>query len=302
MTECERIIEQGILPASFFEEEVRCNFLIDKKRKKLWAILLDMLSEIDRVCTENDLTYYLSSGTLLGAIRHKGFIPWDDDIDIAMPRSDYEKLIQLRSKFKYPFIVQTPYTENGYFMSFARVCNINTTFASEIFIYNNYRQGCFIDIFPYDNYNPIGNEKLFDKIKFLARCLGMVMKKTNPHFTAIEEDIEKELWLRSPFEIYDEIQALAKNAGNEDGPYITSLVSTLSRYEKKMYPIDCFKNIIRVPFENMELPVPAGYDIMLKLQYGDYMQFPPIEKRGQWHSNFIYEPDIPFDDYRKKYF
>ncbi len=91
MTECERIIEQGILPKSFFEQEERCDFLVTEKRKKIWAVLLDLLIKFDFVCKKYSLTYFLADGTLLGAARHQGFIPWDDDIDVSMPREDYEK-------------------------------------------------------------------------------------------------------------------------------------------------------------------------------------------------------------------
>ena len=97
MTEKERIIKEGRIPEIFFEEEVRCDFLVTQDRKKLWAVLLDMLLKIDDVCKKYHLTYFLEAGTLLGAIRHKGMIPWDDDIDIFMPRKDYNKFILLSS-------------------------------------------------------------------------------------------------------------------------------------------------------------------------------------------------------------
>lgn len=93
MTECERIIKEGILPASFFEEETICDFLVTKERKKIWAVLLDMLIQVDRICRKHNLKYFMAFGSLLGVVRHNGFIPWDDDIDICMPRDDYEKFI-----------------------------------------------------------------------------------------------------------------------------------------------------------------------------------------------------------------
>lgn len=92
MTECERIIKDGILPKSFFLPETICDFHVDEKRKKMWAIGIDMLVKFDEVCRKHELRYSLAFGSLLGVVRHKGFIPWDDDIDVVMPREDYEKL------------------------------------------------------------------------------------------------------------------------------------------------------------------------------------------------------------------
>lgn len=86
MTECERIIKEGILPESFFEPETICDFYVDETRKKIWAVLLDLLIKFDKVCKKHGLKYYLAYGSLIGAVRHQGFIPWDDDIDICMNR------------------------------------------------------------------------------------------------------------------------------------------------------------------------------------------------------------------------
>ena len=84
MTECERLKKQGKFPVDFFLEEIRDDFFVDENRKKIWAICLDMLMQLDNVCTKHNLRYFLSYGSLLGAIRHNGFIPWDDDLDVVM--------------------------------------------------------------------------------------------------------------------------------------------------------------------------------------------------------------------------
>ena len=99
MTECERIIKEGILPESFFKPETICDFYVDEGRKKLWAILIDLLVQFDRVCRNHNLKYWVSFGGLLGIVRHNGFIPWDDDLDVCMPRADYEILMSLKKNF-----------------------------------------------------------------------------------------------------------------------------------------------------------------------------------------------------------
>ena len=90
MAEWERIIAKGIIPTSFLNEEVRNDFLVDTARKKIWLIQIDMLFEVERICKKYDLTFFTIGGNLIGAVRHHGFIPWDDDIDIALKRSDYQ--------------------------------------------------------------------------------------------------------------------------------------------------------------------------------------------------------------------
>ena len=120
MTEIERIIKEGTIKENFLEPEVICDFYVDEQRKKIWAIEIDLLKEIDRVCKKYNLRYFLMWGSLIGAVRHKGFIPWDDDLDIAMPRKDYEILMSHYDDFVSPYFLQTPFTDDGYFYAHAK--------------------------------------------------------------------------------------------------------------------------------------------------------------------------------------
>lgn len=102
------------LPKGFLEEEVRCGYTVTRKMKEVWAVELDLLKEFKRVCNKYDLKYCADGGTLLGAIRHQGFIPWDDDLDIAMLRKDFEKLNEVApAEFKKPYFWQTEETDKG---------------------------------------------------------------------------------------------------------------------------------------------------------------------------------------------
>ncbi len=105
MKEIERLIKKGVITEDYLKEEVICDFLVDVNRKKMWAIMLDMLSEFISICKKHGLTYYMFYGSLLGAVRHKGFIPWDDDVDVAMPRKDYEKFLTLGHEFLEPLFL-----------------------------------------------------------------------------------------------------------------------------------------------------------------------------------------------------
>ena len=112
----------------FLEEEVRCGYTVSAEMKKLWAVELDLLAEFDRVCKKHGLTYFAFGGTLLGAVRHQGFIPWDDDIDVVMFREDYRRLTQIAAEeFRHPYFFQTPFTDCGLVMGGSRLRNSNTT-------------------------------------------------------------------------------------------------------------------------------------------------------------------------------
>ena len=167
MTECERIIKQGLLPEDFFEEETRCDFIVTKERKKIWAVEIDLLLEFERVCKKHNLRFFLFWGSLLGAVRHGGFVPWDDDTDVVMPRADYEKLLLLQEEFTHPYFLQTPYTDNGYFYAHAKLRNSNTTAWDRPFAYQGTNFGIFLDILPLDSVELDGGKERFDRINKL---------------------------------------------------------------------------------------------------------------------------------------
>ena len=107
------MIELNInIPDSFLDEEERCGYIVSKQMKEVWAVELDLLAELLRVCKKHGIKVFASGGTMLGAIRHKGFIPWDDDIDMMMFRSDYDKLCAIAAEeFVEPYFFQTEYTD-----------------------------------------------------------------------------------------------------------------------------------------------------------------------------------------------
>ena len=301
MTECERIVKYGILPQNFFDEEIRCDFTVTSYRKKIWAVSLDLLLELDRVCKKHSIKFFLIAGTLLGAVRHKGFIPWDDDIDVGMMREDYERFVKIaRNEFKYPYFFQIPYTDDGYFFSFAKLRNENTTGISVPFRFEHFNQGLFIDIFQIDNCKMEDVKQNFDKINSLILDNSNYMRKSSPDSYDVRRHA---LWSRrDPLSVYEEIQKIARTHENEETEYVNMSTCTVYPCEKFVWQKKDFDEIVEMEFEGYKFPCPKGYDSILATQYGDYMKFPPVEKRGTWHDKVIFDPDIAYRDYLNIYY
>ena len=296
MTEIERLIKKGVITSDYLKEEYICDFFVDAKRKRLWAILLDMLAEYDKVCKKYGLTYYMLYGTLLGTVRHKGFIPWDDDIDVAMPRDDYEKFIQLDKEFSEPLFLQTPYTDKGYFYTPARIRNSNTTAVVELFKYAGFNQGVWLSIFPLDRWDNNGGKERYEEIKKHVLNCSTYMRIGNPHLSP--KDIARvEAYKGNPMDDYEKIQSLAQTCKDPHSKYVMTAVITQGRYDQKLLDATDFERTISMDFEGLKVMVPIGYDHLLRVWYDDYMQLPPVEERGVWHAGTTFDADIPYKEY-----
>ena len=296
MTECERIIKDGILPESFFEEEVLCEFTVTRERKKIWAIGLDMLVKFDEVCRTHNLKYSLGGGSLLGCIRHKGFIPWDDDIDIFMSRSDYEELKEFRSEFEMPYYLQYPGDE-GYYFSFAKIRNSNTTAISWPFRYESFNQGMFLDIFPLDNVKIDDIQNNVQKInKLIAECSAL-MRRSNPF--PDETDLKKLSLFPERREgdvILKELDCILRQYEKEETDYYALWCCAVYDIHRLTYPKILFDDLVKTNLYGYDFYIPRNYDEVLKITYGDYMKFPPVEQRGTWHNKSFFNPDVPYKD------
>lgn len=291
MLEYNRIITKGIATSNFIIPETICDFYVDEERKKLWLILLDLLVEFDAICRKFNLKYWLSFGGLLGAIRHNGFIPWDDDLDVCMPRADYERLLQLEEQFTYPYYLQIPFKDDGYYYSFAKLRNTNTTAISTAFRYQNFNQGCFLDIFPLDKCNLNDAESNYDEIKRLLITNSTNMKRSNPYPSEADLERYKEYPYESPLAVYNRIEAISQMHNNEQCELCSTSVMTFYNWRKMTWPIDTVEDLIDIDFYGHKISIPRNWDLILKTTYGDYMKFPPISMRGNWHAGTLFDCD-----------
>lgn len=300
MTEIERIINSGRIDKDFLKPETRCDFYVDEKRKKIWAVELDLLLELDRVCKKHGLGYFMAGGSLIGVIRHSGFIPWDDDVDVFMMREDYDRLMQIGpDEFRHPYFLQTPYTDKGCYFSFAKLRNSNTSAISIDFKYEEFNQGLFLDIFPLDNCMLEGLEERYNRINDLNMDCSTYMRMSDPDPNEVNKLRIQNYSGRDPMEVYEEIQRLATRDNAIATENISLLVNTISKYNEDVYKRTLFDGIIYKDFEGFSFPVPVGYEEILTTRYGDYMELPPVESRGQWHAKVVMEPDVPYKEFIK---
>lgn len=248
--------------------------------RKLHSDILVVMDEIDRLCTKYHLRYYLIGGTLLGAIRHQGFIPWDDDLDIVMPRDDYEKFIQLcmDGHLNDNFYLEWITTNEKYPLFFAKVCLYKTTFDEGNFCKIN-PFGIFVDIFPLDycgGYSAFV-EKTKNKVVKLIAVAGSKV---------INDDFQLKHWPRrilrhflSSETIHNYTLKLATQLSREGHGYYTNLGSQYSP-KKQTMPIEWFGEGVKLPFEDRKYQCPTEYKKVVESIFGPkYMDIPPIEKR-----------------------
>ena len=293
-TECERIVQEGVLPSDFFKPEDRCGFHVDERRKKIWGIELDMLLQLDRVCKRHGLQYFLIWGSLLGAVRHKGFIPWDDDMDVILPRKDFQKLMELGNEFKAPYFLQTPYSDRGFAFSHYKLRNSNTCNFPRPRSYWGFNCGIFIDILPLDNIRVDGVEKLFADIKELNEYNSSWMKIPGYYMDDTCRERLRRHYGMTPIQAYDRITEIATQYNGEQTEYVSCNISSFSHWKRRLFKAEAFASSLEMDFEGLKVPVPVGYDHILSTHFGNYMQLPPMESRLSGHDTAIWQPDEPY--------
>lgn len=270
--------------------------MIELEPEAYKRIPLEILLDVANFCIKNNIRYSLAYGTLLGAIRHKGYIPWDDDIDIVIPRQDYELFRKIYKSDKYHLVDLL--SDKKYNVGVAKICDPSTVY----FFKKHFKReiGLFIDVFVIDNipssdhergkwlmelkmlklYNLLNNTKLKE---YLTSSYGWKMKTL-----AI---LSKSLPIPSSW-VHHKIEKLMRKYENKDCKYVGCPIDIRIDKNKKLfvylYPKEYFEKFIDVEFENHFFKATAYYDKVLKILYGNYMELPPIEDRKGKHNLIAY--------------
>lgn len=272
---------------SYFEDEVRDGFYIPSMVKRAWAAELTVFEEVDRICRKHGITYFADWGTLLGAVRHHGFIPWDDDFDIAMRRKDYERFLQVAEK-ELPdgFAVFNYKTHSDFWNFLARVvAKPRICFEEEHlerFYGFPYIVGIDIFIMDYISENPEKEEiraKIVNYVLAVADAVGtpkMQGAVLQEHLRRVEEmcktsipqwqsEHELKVWL------YQMVENLFGMFDEKESGAIAQLMPVGLRSKRSWIPKEYYGEGIRVPFEGTSIPVPVAYEEVLRRKYGNYM-------------------------------
>lgn len=259
------------------------------KLEDIWQAELDILDEIDRVCTDNGLRYSLAYGTLLGAVRHGGFIPWDDDIDIMMPREDYDRLRAIwKEKAKREFLLEDETMFSDYVNNFAKIRKDHTTFLQfEVERTRTYHKGFFVDIFPGDRVAPEG---LSRKVQYVAFAMNLLYNRGySSGVGGVRGFLEKCLLKAVPKGCHSKVSsAFGRFSRRWNGVDDAQLVfASTASCCKKYYPADLFENLQRIPFQEKTYLAVQNADAVLRVEYGDYMKLPPESERVWTHHPII---------------
>lgn len=278
------------IPKEWFAAEIRGSDFISREKKELWAIQLDMVYKVQQICEKYKIKYFADAGTMLGAVRHRGFIPWDDDIDIMMPAEDYDKFIEIAKKeLQHPYFLQTDWTDECCYCH-AKIRRTDTTgiLAKDISAKFNFNQGIFIDIFPME-YVPENEEEyrsyidhlwMIKKEMLLKRSRWWLYERDND---ALHDEI---IGLR---EYYNVLRRKYQNSGSKTIANL-SLPSLQNEIRKDM---TLYNDVVYAPFEMLRLPIPKNFNSILTRQYGDYMT--PV-RGSSCHGDVLIDTNMSYKD------
>ena len=257
--------------------------------KEIQSIGLEILRAFDEFANKHGLTYFLSGGTLLGAVRHKGFIPWDDDVDLMMPRPDYEYLIH---HFHHErFHLSCCELERDYCSFQARIWDTRTILVWGKEFAHEKRIGAFIDIFPMDGFP---DSEFLTKIflmrvkarRFLSSEKVRAGYKKEEKFITIKKLVMP--FVRKDANTYVRRMAQFAQSYKYDSSNYVGVIGTGAHLFREKNPKSAYQTTVYLDFEGMKFPAPVGYDGYLRQLYGDYMKLPPEDQRVSEHTFKLY--------------
>ena len=268
--------------------------------KKLKEIELEIFKHFIEICNENSLRYFVVGGTALGAVRHKGFIPWDDDIDVALPRGDYEKFLSIaQSSLPENMFLQTYITDKNYPNPFAKLRQSDTAFIEKSTSKIKMNHGVYIDIFPLDGYSRSGikGKLLGLKEKILKISVGSVFVSGNISKNKFRAIVKRAIVRLLPDyrASVRRLDTMYKKIPYEDAEIIVNFCGAWA--EKEIMPKAYFGDGIEGEFEGIKVVLPEKTHEYLTALYGDYMTLPPEEERVGHHYYTVMDLEKSYKEY-----
>ena len=271
---------------------------------------LDLFKAFVRVCEKHNLQYFLVGGSTLGAIRHKGFIPWDDDIDVGMPRKDYDEFVKLQYEFEgTPYFIQNFKSDPCYIYNYGKLRDSSTTFIEDRYKDHRINHGVWIDIFPIDGFS----KEIKPRETFKKKINHIWWQVYLSYLPALRRKVRAKTWFKDIllnivaglFYIFDiahyrnkHVEKFVRKIPLEE----SVMAGNFFGFNMKREAMDTkiFQEFIKVPFEDMEAYVPKDYDTYLRNLYGDYMTPPPPDKQVGHHYNKGLDLNMGYEEYIKK--
>ena len=276
------------------ESEVRRGYTIPAEMKRVWKVQMDLLKKLLEVCEKHHLRIWADGGTLLGTVREHGYIPWDDDVDMAMLRDDFDKLVQVApEEFEHPFFFQYGYSEKYYPLGHAKLRMDNTTAIEPEKKFAHIHQGIFIDIFPYDavpdDQNKL-NHLISERSRYFLSFLTCLSPLSLSHPGRSFNTLRSRLNYKAHFAQFERIFRENPIEDNELVSCLSFVVDEQHFFRNKEW----YKGTVLMPFEDIMMPVPEGYHHILEKQYGDYMT--PRQSNG-YHTFWKLDADSSYKQY-----
>lgn len=262
-----------------------------ENQKRLHRCHVLLLEEVKRICKKHDIRHFAIAGTLLGAVRHGGAIPWDDDMDLGMLRADYDRFLRAaETELDDTFFLQNFCTDPGYGLNFSKLMLKNTVMIEKNAASNSACKGIYIDIFPLDSApdDAASRAKQNRKTYFLKRLfLAKQGYKVYESHETKKKIVYQALSMMAAPLTKQKIYSLLEDAICRYNALSTEKIVNIGGaygYEKETLLRRWFDDTVELPFENTTISAPSGYREYLRYFYGDYMTPPPEDKRGDRHN------------------